>query len=93
MTSFYGRAGGNGGSGTTNYNELANKPIVNLSGLTAINFSTLTVGLYNIRGNYIYNSEDGDVKTFASPTFVKDSLDLITEQISVTRTWLTQAGS
>ena len=76
-TSFYGRGGGNnpGGSGTSNYNELTNKPITNLVGLTAINLSALTVGLYNIRGNYVFNSEDVENKTFPSPTFVKVLLD------------------
>lgn len=76
MTSFYGRGGGNsGGSGTSNYNELSNKPITNLTGLTAINLSTLTIGLYSIRGNYIFNSEDAETKVFPSPTFVKVLLD------------------
>ena len=76
-TSFYGRggAGGGGGSGTTNYNELGNKPITNLAGLTAINLSTLVVGLYNIRGNYIYDAKDNEVKSFASQTFVQVLLD------------------
>jgi len=78
-TSFYGRGGGasSGGSGTSNYNELSNKPITNLVGLTAINLSSLTVGLYNIRGNYIFNAEDGEVKNFPSPTFVKVLLDTV----------------
>ena len=57
-TSFYGRGGGGSGSGegTSNYNELSNKPITNLVGVTAINLSSLTVGLYNIRGKYILNA-------------------------------------
>lgn len=77
MGSFYGNHAGNGGGsgGVSNYNELSNKPITNLSGLTAINFSTLTVGLYNIRGNYIYNENDAEVKVFSSPIFVKVLLD------------------
>lgn len=79
-TSFYGRGGGtsSGGSGTSNYNELTNKPITNLVGLTAINLSALTVGLYNIRGNYIFNASDSEIKSFASPTFVKIMLDTVT---------------
>jgi hypothetical protein len=86
MTSFYGRGGGTGtgGSGTSNYNELSNKPITNLVGLTAINLSTLTIGLYNIRGNYIFNAEGGEVKAFSSPTFVKVMLDTVTNDKIVT---------
>lgn len=84
MTSFYGRGSGTGTSGTSNYNELTNKPITNLTGLTAINLSTLTIGLYNIRGNYIYNAEDTEVKNFTSPTFVKIMLDAITGDKIVT---------
>ena len=86
MTSFYGRGGGSGsgGSGTSNYNELGNKPITNLVGLTAINLSTLTLGLYNIRGNYIFNAEDSDVKSFASNTFVQVLLDSISSDKIVT---------
>lgn len=86
MTSFYGRGGGSGtgGSGTSNYNELSNKPITNLTGLTAINFSTLTPGLYSIRGNYIYNADDGEVKTFPSSNFVEVLLDSISGDKIVT---------
>ena len=86
-TSFYGRGGGGSGtgsSGTSNYNELSNKPITNLVGLTAINLSTLTVGLYNIRGNYIFNADDGEVKNFPSPVFVKILLDTVSGDKIVT---------
>jgi hypothetical protein len=85
MASFYGRGGAStGGSGTSNYNELSNKPIANLTGLTAINLSTLTLGLYNVRGNYIYNADDKEVKSFASATFVKVLLDSVSGDKIVT---------
>jgi hypothetical protein len=76
-TSFYGRGGGGSGSGegTSNYNELSNKPITNLVGITAINLSSLTVGLYNIRGKYIFNTEDKEEKTFPSSVLVQILLD------------------
>lgn len=80
-TSFYGRGGGtsSGGSGTSNYNELSNKPITNISGeIAPINLSTLTAGLYNIRGQYIFNAEDDVIKSFNSSTFVKVLLDTVT---------------
>ena len=78
MSSFYGRGGsgsGTGGNGTSNYNELSNKPITNLVGATAINLSSLTVGLYNIRGKYILNAEDKEEKVFPSSTLVQILLD------------------
>lgn len=86
MGSFYGRGIGSSisGSGTSNYNELSNKPITNLTGLTAINLSSLTIGLYNIRGNYVFNAKDGEVKSFASPTLVQVLLDTITGDKVVT---------
>lgn len=78
MTSFYGRGGANGGNGTQNYNELVNKPVTNLVSVTPINLSALTVGLYNIKGNFIYSAEDSEVKAFTSPTFV----EILTDSIS-----------
>lgn len=76
--SFYGRGtigSGSGEGGTTNYNELSNKPITNLTGLTAINLSSLELGLYNIRGNYIYSSSDTETKTLTSPRLLQILLD------------------
>lgn len=78
--SFYGRGiigSGSGEGGTTNYNELSNKPITNLTGLTAINLNSLELGLYNIRGNYIYNSTDTETKTLASPRLLQVLLDSV----------------
>lgn len=78
MGSFYGQVslGGSGsGGGVSNYNDLSNKPIKNLTGLTAINLSSLEEGLYNIKGNYIYNTSDTTVKTFASPRLLQVLLD------------------
>ena len=76
MGSFYGNVViGGGGGGISNYNELTNKPIINLTGLTAINLSTLNEGLYNVKGNYIYNAADTKVKTFASPRLLQVLLD------------------
>lgn len=77
MGSFYGQVslGGSGSGGVSDYNELSNKPIKNLTGLTAINLSLLEEGLYNVKGNYIYNSSDTAVKTFASPRLLQVLLD------------------
>jgi hypothetical protein len=79
MASFYGN-GYNGssssaGGGTKNYNELTNRPIKNLIGLTAIDLSLLETGLYSIKGNYIYIASDTEVKTFANNKFLEVFLD------------------
>lgn len=87
MTSFYGNAAtssSGGGSGTSNYNELSNKPITNLVGLTSVNLATLNLGLYNIRGNYIYSSADTEVKSFNAPMLLQVLLDTVTGNKIVT---------
>ena len=62
MGSFYGNYGGSGG--TTNYNELENKPIINLTGLpnNPIDLSKLQPGEYILKGYYKYNNIDEDIK-------------------------------
>ena len=81
MASFYGTGvivSGGGGEGTTNYNDLENKPIINLIGVSPINFKNLEVGTYNIRGNYIYE-ENGNTYTFADTHLVQVFQDSITQ--------------
>jgi hypothetical protein len=77
-TSFYGRGGVEGsGSGTDNYNELKNKPIISLTGREdlPINLSSLVVGLYNLNGSYIFSNNDLEMKNFPSTTFAKVIID------------------
>lgn len=50
--SFFGSCGrGGGGGGVSNYNELTNKPVQNLTG-NPIVLSTLQTGIYNISGTW-----------------------------------------
>ena len=63
MSSFYGNystGGGGGAGGTSNYNELSNKPIINLNGAenNPIVFNTLSIGTYLIKGRYKYTKDD-----------------------------------
>lgn len=64
MGSFYGHGwgtgNGEGGSGTSNYNDLSNKPIVNLLGTESspVNLSDLEYGNYLIKGFYRYSASD-----------------------------------
>ena len=66
MGSFYGNysVGGGGGEGTSNYNELTNKPITNLTGTDSkpIVLGDLFTGEYLIKGTYIYNLSDKNKK-------------------------------
>ena len=65
MGSFYGNYGGSGGGsgGTTNYNELSNKPIINLNGLpnSPTILYSLTEGEYMVSGYYKYNNIESSV--------------------------------
>lgn len=75
MSSFYGNGGwasGSGGSGTTNYNDLTNQPISNLTGTESspITLSELDYGIYLIKGSYRYNADD-EVKQSSSPLSVQ----------------------
>ena len=77
MSSFYGNGGG-GGGGTSDYNALNNKPIINLTGITPIDFSALPEDVYNIKGNYKY-SADGETYTWLSANLVYVSKDTLTD--------------
>lgn len=81
MGSFYGNysIGGGGSGGTFNYDELLNKPIVNLTGLpdNPIDLSNLQPGEYLLRGYYKYNSSGGEeieYTDFLKLTVVQDSI-------------------
>lgn len=71
MGSFYGNGGWTsqgGGSGTTNYDDLSNKPIVNLTGTESspIVLHELEYGIYLIKGSYRYTQDD-EIKQSVSP--------------------------
>lgn len=58
MSSFYGYGGiSGGGGGVSDYNQLTNIPIKNVTGTetSPVNFELLTFGEYKISGYYIYN--------------------------------------
>lgn len=70
MSSFYGIGViADDGRGTTNYNELDNRPIINLTGVLPVDFSSLGVGVYNVTGNYKYGADDA-TKTWDAPNMV-----------------------
>lgn len=60
MSSFYGNGGiSSGGGGTSDYNQLTNIPIKNMTGTegSPVNFSLLSFGQYKITGYYIFNKD------------------------------------
>ena len=83
MGSFYGNysVGGGGGEGTSNYNELTNKPITNLTGTDSkpIVLGDLFTGEYLIKGTYIYNLSDKNKKETLL-LHVNISLDEVTRE-------------
>lgn len=62
-----GGSSGGGGTGVTDYNQLSNRPVINLTGDNVV-ISQLTTGIYNIKGTWkitdddkIRGSEDDDL--------------------------------
>ena len=72
MSSFYGGPSvGGGGGGSSNYNDMSNVPIKNITGTSAnrfINFAGLDAGHYNLKGYYKKDSQSElqNVSTLAS---------------------------
>lgn len=65
MSSFYGNHGVGGGTGgTSDYNQLLNKPFTNLIGGSSspIIFETLDFGNYMVKGSFIYVAGDTAIK-------------------------------
>lgn len=82
MGSFYGNGSwtsSSGGSGTTNYNDLTNQPIINLTGTESspIALNELDYGIYLIKGLYRYNATD-EIKQSSSPLSVQIFEDIAT---------------
>lgn len=83
MGSFYGNGGwtsnNTGGSGTTNYNDLTNQPIVNLIGTESspVTLNELEYGIYLIKGSYRYNAID-EIKQSSSPLSIQIFADSAT---------------
>jgi hypothetical protein len=76
-------SGGGGGSGTTNYNDLTNRPVTNLAG-SGIVISGLSTGVYNIDGTWKMTADD------AERTTEKDDLFYVKNDASGSHlTWVT----
>ena len=53
---------GGGGGGVSDYDELTNRPVTNISG-SGIVINSLTSGVYNIRGTWKMTSDDVERET------------------------------
>lgn len=76
--------GGSGsGGGTTNYDQLSNRPVQNISGNPVV-ISTLPSGVYNIDGSWAITA-DGDPRA----TYKDDMFYVLNENGVCKMTWIT----
>lgn len=86
MSSFYGGAsiygGGNGsGGGTSDYNDLQNVPVKNLTGTESnpVILDSLQEGNYILTGSYKYITEDTEIQQITK-TEITVTTDIITDE-------------
>jgi hypothetical protein len=81
MSSFYGNYGGTGGGagGTSDYNDLSNKPLINITGSSTspVVLNTLNYGCYMIKGSFVYTAKDTDVKTVSYQNYIEITQDTV----------------
>jgi len=80
MSSFYGNYSVGGGTGgTSDYNDLLNKPFIHKEGTlnNPIVLNTLDYGHYLIKGNFLYTSKDTENKTVNYQSYIEIYQDTI----------------
>lgn len=75
--------GGDGPGGTTNYDQLSNRPVQNISGNPVV-ISTLPSGVYNIDGSWVVTA-DGEPRA----TYKDDMFYVLNEDGVCKMTWIT----
>lgn len=79
---FWSGGSGGGTGGVSNYDQLSNKPVINISG-SGIVISSLSTGVYNIDGTWKITSDDDERETLKDDLFyVKNDGD------NVKLTWI-----
>lgn len=79
---FWSGGFGSGTGGVSNYDQLSNKPVTNISG-SGIVISSLSTGVYNIDGTWKITSDDDERETLKDDLFyVKNDGD------NVKLTWI-----
>lgn len=61
-------SGGGGSGGTTDYNELRNRPVTNINGKGVV-VSSLSTGVYNIKGTWKMTEDDIERDTLDDDLF------------------------
>lgn len=59
---------GGGGGGSSDYDQLSNKPVINING-TGIVITSLSTGVYNIEGTWKITEDDDERSTFKDDLF------------------------
>lgn len=75
--------GGGGSGGATNYDQLSNRPVQNISGNPVV-ISTLPSGVYNIDGSWVITA-DGEPRA----TYKDDMFYVLNEDGVCKMTWIT----
>lgn len=65
---FWSRGSGGGTGGVSNYDQLSNKPVTNISG-SGIVISSLSTGVYNIDGTWKITPDDDERETLKDDLF------------------------
>lgn len=65
---FWSGGSGGGTGGVSNYDQLSNKPVTNISG-SGIVISSLSTGVYNIDGTWKITSDDDERETLKDDLF------------------------
>lgn len=79
---FWSGGSGGGTGGVSNYDQLSNKPVTNISGFGIV-ISSLSTGVYNIDGTWKITSDDDERETLKDDLFyVKNDGD------NVKLTWI-----
>lgn len=86
MPALSSSGGGGGGGGVSDYDQLTNRPVTNITG-SGIVINSLSTGVYNIRGTWKMTSDDEEHETGEDDLFYV----LNTEEESK-MTWITAGG-
>lgn len=76
-------SGGDSGGGITNYDQLSNRPVQNISGNPVV-INTLPSGVYNIEGSWVITA-DGNPRA----TYKDDMFYVLNENGVCKMTWIT----
>ena len=68
ISALINQGGGGGSGGVSDYDQLTNRPVINIAG-TGIVISSLATGVYNIEGTWKITDDDVERETLADDLF------------------------